>query len=234
LREENVQFILLRTLLFILLAVTGGVAPAAGLPAGFVHVDEVIPDIALDIRYYSEDNFTGRRVAGYERPAGILTKQAALALQDVAAELARFGLGLKIYDAYRPQRAVDDFVQWARDPGDQRMKSRYYPQVDKANLIEEGYIAEHSGHSRGSTVDLTLVSPGPDGPRELDMGTGWDVFGPESWPDSRAVTPEQRAHRLLLRVLMERHGFEPLQQEWWHFTLRDEPFPDKYFDFPVR
>jgi len=229
-----VQSILLRTLLFILLALAGRVAPAAGLPAGFVHVDEVIPGIVLDIRYYSEDNFTGRRVSGYERPAAILTKQAALALQDVAAELAGFGLGLKIYDAYRPQRAVDAFVQWARDPGDQRMKSRYYPQVDKGNLIEAGYIAERSGHSRGSTVDLTLVSPGPDGPRELDMGTGWDYFGPESWPDSRAVTPEQRAHRLLLRVLMERHGFAPLQQEWWHFTLRDEPFPDKYFDFPVR
>jgi len=226
--------ILLRTLLFMLLALSGSVAPAAGLPAGFVHVDAVIPGIVLEIRYYSADNFTGRRVRGYERPAAILTAQAAAALQHVAAELAGFGLGLKIYDAYRPQQAVDDFVQWANNPGEQRMKSRYYPHVDKANLIREGYIAERSGHSRGSTVDLTLVSVGPEGPHELDMGTGWDYFGPESWPDSKATTPAQRAHRMLLRVLMEKHGFEPLQQEWWHFTLRDEPFPDVYFNFPVR
>jgi D-alanyl-D-alanine dipeptidase len=232
--EDHVLPILLRTLLFMLLAVPGSIAPATGLPAGFVHVDEVIPDITLEIRYYSEDNFTGRRVRGYERPVAILTEQAALALQHVAAELAGFGLGLKIYDAYRPQRAVDDFVQWAKDPSDQRLKSRYYPHVDKANLIGEGYIAERSGHSRGSTVDLTLVSTGPEDPRELDMGSGWDYFGPESWPDSRSVTPVQRAHRMLLRVLMEKHGFEPLQQEWWHFTLRDEPFQDVYFDFPLR
>lgn len=225
---------LARALAIPLLAVSAGAALAAGLPAGFVHVDEVIPDSVLEIRYYTEDNFTGRRVNGYERPAGILTEQAAAALQRVAAELAGFGLGLKIYDAYRPQRAVDDFVQWAKDPNEQRMKSRYYPDVDKENLIRDGYIAKRSGHSRGSTVDLTLVYPGPEGPQELDMGTGWDYFGPESWPDSRAVTPVQRAHRMLLRAMMEKYGFEPLAQEWWHFTLRDEPFPDDYFDFPVR
>jgi len=229
-----VQPTLLRMLLFMLLAVSAGIAPAAELPAGFIHIDKVVPEIVLEIRYYSDDNFTGRRVKGYERPAAILTEQAAMALQQVAAELAGFGFGLKIYDAYRPQQAVDDFVQWAGDPGDQRMKSRYYPHVDKTKLIGEGYIAERSGHSRGSTVDLTLVSLGPEGPQELDMGTGWDYFGPESWPDSKAVTPAQRAHRMLLRVLMEKHGFRPLQQEWWHFTLRDEPFPDVYFNFPVR
>lgn len=228
------QGILLRTLLCFLLAASGSVTATGELPAGFVYVDEVIPDIVLEIRYYSEDNFTGRHVKGYERPAGILTEQAAVALQHVAAELERFGLGLKIYDAYRPQRAVDDFVQWAKDPGEQRMKSWYYPHVDKAKLFEEGYIAERSGHSRGSTVDLTLVSLAQEGPQELNMGTGWDYFGLESWPDSKSVMPVQRAHRMLLRLVMEKHGFEPLQQEWWHFTLRDEPFPDKYFDFPVR
>lgn len=228
------QGILLRMMLYFLLAVSGSVTAAGELPAGFAYVDEVIPDIVLEIRYYSEDNFTGRRVKGYERPAGILTEHATVALQHVAAELERFGLGLKIYDAYRPQRAVDDFVQWAKDPGEQRMKPWYYPHVDKAKLIEEGYIAERSGHSRGSTVDLTLVSLGPEGPQELDMGTGWDYFGMESWPDSKSVMPVQRAHRMLLQLMMEKHGFEPLQQEWWHFTLRDEPFPDKYFDFPVR
>jgi D-alanyl-D-alanine dipeptidase len=232
--EDTLQGILLRRLLFFLLAVSASAAAAGELPAGFAYLDEVIPDIVLEIRYYSEDNFTGRRVKGYEQPAGILTEQAAVALQHAAVELERFGLGLKIFDAYRPQRAVDDFMQWARDPGEQRMKSRYYPKVDKVNLIGEGYIAERSGHSRGSTVDLTLVTPGPEGPRELDMGTSWDYFGRESWPDSSAVTPVQRAHRLLLRLLMEKHGFEPLQQEWRHFTLRDEPFPDRSFDFPVR
>jgi D-alanyl-D-alanine dipeptidase len=232
--EDTMQGILLQTLLCFLLAVSGSNAADRGLPAGFVYVDAVIPDIVLEIRYHSEDNFTGRHIKGYEQPAGILTEQAASALQLVAAELERFGLGLKIYDAYRPQRAVDDFVQWAKGPGGQRMKSRYYPHVDKTRLIEEGYIAERSGHSRGSTVDLTLVSLGPEGPQELDMGTGWDYFGPESWPDSMTVMPVQRANRMLLRLLMEKHGFEPLQQEWWHFTLRDEPFPHKYFDFPVR
>jgi len=228
------QGTLLRTLLIFLQAVSASAAAAGVLPAGFVYVDETIPDIVLEIRYHSEDNFTGRRVKGYERPAAILTEQAAEALQQVAAELQSYGLGLKIYDAYRPQQAVADFVQWAKDPGEQRMKSRYYPHVDKTKLIAEGYIAERSGHSRGSTVDLTLVFPGPEGPQELDMGSGWDYFGPESWPDSMSVMPIQRAHRMLLRLLMEKHGFEPLRQEWWHFTLRDEPFPDKYFDFPVR
>jgi D-alanyl-D-alanine dipeptidase len=232
--KNRAPLILVRTLAILLLAVSNSATLAKGLPAGFVYVDDVIPGIVLEIRYYSEDNFTGRRVTGYERPVGILSEQAANALQRVAAELKEFNLGLKIYDAYRPQRAVDDFVQWAKDPDEQSKKARYYPEVDKANLIRDGYIAKRSGHSRGSTVDLTLVYPGPVGPQELDMGTGWDYFGLESWPDSQAVTPVQRAHRMLLRVLMEKHGFAPLEQEWWHFTLRDEPFPDKYFDFPIR
>ena len=232
--KNRVPLILQHTLAILLLAVSADTARAGRLPAGFVYVDDVIPEIVLEIRYYSGDNFTGRRVSGYEIPAGILSEQAADALQRVVAELKEFGLGLKIYDAYRPQRAVDDFVQWAKDLDDQSNKARYYPDVDKANLIREGYIAERSGHSRGSTVDLTLVYPGPEGPQELDMGTGWDYFGLESWPDSRAVTPVQRSHRMLLRALMEKHGFAPLEQEWWHFTLRDEPFPDEYFDFPIR
>jgi D-alanyl-D-alanine dipeptidase len=232
--KDRVPLILLRTLAILLLAISAGTILAGGLPAGFVYVDDVIPEIVLDIRYYSDDNFTGRRVSGYERPVGILSEQAADALQRVASELQEFDIGMKIYDAYRPQRAVDDFIQWAKDPGEQSKKARYYPEVDKANLIRDGYIAKRSGHSRGSTVDLTLVYPGPEGPQELDMGTGWDYFGLESWPDSHAVTPVQRAHRMLLRALMEKHGFAPLEQEWWHFTLRDEPFPDIYFDFPIR
>jgi D-alanyl-D-alanine dipeptidase len=161
--KNRVPLILLRILAIWLLAVSAGTARAAGLPAGFVYIDDVIPDIVLEIRYYSEDNFTSQRVTGYERPAGILSEPAAAALQRVAAELKAFDLGLKIFDAYRPQRAVDDFVRWAQDPDEQRRKARYYPEVDKANLIRDGYIAERSGHSRGSTVDLTLVYPGPAG-----------------------------------------------------------------------
>lgn len=232
-REDNVRAVLRLMLATLLPVIAGNHLLAGDLPAGFVHLDTVVPAVVQEMRYYTDDNFTGRRVAGYHAPACILTRQAAAALQRVAAELDEFGLGLKVYDCYRPQRAVDDFVRWAGSPGEQHTKASYYPDVDKARLIPEGYIARRSGHSRGSTVDLTLVAAGPDGLQDLDMGSGWDYFGPESWPDSRAVTPVQRAHRMLLRELMMKHGFTPLQQEWWHFTLRDEPYPDRYFDFPV-
>ena len=221
-------------LLLLVLSVSGRSWAVGELPAGFVYIDDAIPDIRLDIRYYTEGNFMGRRVEGYEGPVGILSEQTAAALKRVEAELNAFGLGLKIFDAYRPQRAVDDFVRWAQDPGDRKMKSRYYPTVEKESLLPEGYIAERSGHSRGSTVDLTIVALGSEGTKELDMGSGWDYFGPESWPRSNAVTPVQRAHRMLLQVLMVKQGFKPLAQEWWHFTLEDEPYPDSYFNFPVR
>ena len=149
------------------------------------------------------------------------------------AQLAPIGRGLKVFDAYRPQRAEDHFVRWAEDLADTKMKARYYPDVDKANLFRDGYIAAKSGHSRGSTVDLTIVSLNAGEPIELDMGTGWDHFGPKSWPSSREVTTQQRANRMLLQSLMVKHGFRPLAEEWWHFTLVDEPFPDTYFDFVV-
>lgn len=149
--------------------------------------------------------------------------------------LAPFGLGLKLFDAYRPQRAVEHFVRWARDVNDLRMKAEFYPGVEKRDLLKEGYIAEKSSHSRGSTVDVTLVPLNATRPAQaLDMGTPFDWFGPESWPNSPAVTPVQRAHRLLLRMVMEKHGFQPYAQEWWHFTLINEPFPGTYFDFPVQ
>jgi D-alanyl-D-alanine dipeptidase len=163
----------------------------------------------------------------------ILTAAAAVALGQVQDELRPFGLGLKIFDAYRPQRAVDDFVAWSGDQSRQEMKSRYYPDIRKEDLLRDGYIAARSGHTRGSTVDVTLVSL--HGARDqLDMGTPWDFFSPMSWPTSAVVAPGQRAHRLLLQTLMTKHGFVPLQEEWWHFTLKAEPFPDTYFDFPVR
>ncbi len=202
---------------------------------GFVDVQQIIPTLQVDPRYYGSHNFVGERIDGYLAPRVILTRPAAEALQRVQQELKLFGLGLKLFDGYRPQRAVAHFVRWAQDLDDTRMKADFYPEVDKHNLFKDGYIAEKSGHSRGSTVDLTLVALDAGKPvAELDMGTGFDWFSPQSWPDSPAMTPAQRAHRLLLRLVMEKYGFKPYAQEWWHFTLANEPFPDTYFDFPVQ
>ena len=208
---------------------------AEGLPESFVYVQDIIPNIQVEPRYAADRNFMGRRVDGYFAPKCILTKQAAEALRKVQEDLNRFGLGLKIFDAYRPQRAVDDFVRWGKDLNDTKMQAEYYPKVDKWNLFKDGYIAEKSSHSRGSTVDLTIVRlDGNPFESELDMGTPFDFFGPESWPDSPLVSSVQRAHRMLLQVLMQKHGFEPYAKEWWHFTLKNEPFPNTYFDFPVQ
>jgi D-alanyl-D-alanine dipeptidase len=205
------------------------------LPHGFVYVEQVIPDVQTEVRYFTADNFVGKRIEGYLQPRCILTKPAAEALKRVQEELRRFGLGLKIYDAYRPKQAVSHFVRWAGDLQDTRMKCKYYPDVDKRDLFSLGYIADKSSHSRGSTVDLTIVSMDPAGTAgELDMGTGFDLFSPKSWPTEPSLTPSQRAHRMLLQVIMKLHGFEPYPQEWWHFTLKNEPFPDTYFDFPVQ
>jgi len=215
-----------------------GEPPAAALaetaqrPDDFVALRSVIPDLQVELRYSGNNNFIGRPVAGYQAEVAYLTRPAALALRDVQQELAADSLGLKVFDAYRPQRAVDDFMAWAADPNDTAMKHTYYPDVDKTALIPDGYIAQRSGHSRGSTVDLTLVRR--DSGEALDMGSPFDYFDPVSWPSSTSVTAAQHANRMKLRAVMVRHGFIPLEQEWWHFTLRDEPYPDRYFDFPVR
>lgn len=219
---------------FILLGTAGFVVAAQPLPDGFVYLDTDKAGIQLDLRYLGENNFIGQRVDGYEAGRCILTAQAAEAVLKVREELRPFGLSLKIFDAYRPQRAVDHFVRWARDLDDTTMKGTYYPEVRKEELFDKGYIAERSGHTRGSTVDVTIVAVEDGGFRELDMGTGFDFFGPQSWPTDRTMEPEQRANRLLLRQVMTRHGFKPYDYEWWHFTLKDEPFPDTYFEFPVR
>lgn len=203
------------------------------VPPGFVDIQAVIPGVEIELRYFSDDNFVGQRIDGYESARCYITSEAAEALKKVQQELNPLGLGLKIFDAYRPQRAVDHFVRWASDLGDTRMKSKYYPDVSKKDLFRDGYIAAKSGHSRGSTVDLTVVSLDAGNTEGLDMGTRWDFFGPKSWPGSQAVTAEQRAHRMLLQHLMSQHGFKPLAEEWWHFTLVDEPFPDYYFDFVI-
>ena len=200
--------------------------------SGFVSIGEVIPDALLDVRYYTTYNFVGARIDGYEQPVVLLTKEAATALKRVSDDLLARGLRLVIYDAYRPQRAVDHFVRWAEDVADDRMKAVFYPEVDKADLFERGFIAKRSGHSRGSTVDLTLLNEKTGS--LVDMGGPFDFFGELSHPDYTGVTPEQHANRMLLRETMLKHGFKPLRTEWWHFTLRDEPYPDTYFDFPVR
>ncbi|MDD2320624.1 MAG: M15 family metallopeptidase [Geobacteraceae bacterium] len=207
---------------------------AGELPKGFVDARTVIPDLRLELRYLGTDNFVGQRVDGYRAERCILTGEAAAALKQVQDDLRPFGLALKVYDAYRPQRAVDHFDRWARALSDTRTKMAFYPDVAKKDLFRLGYIAGRSSHSRGSTVDLTIVVAADGQPgRDLDMGTGFDLFGPASWPASTAVTAEQRAHRLLLRSLMVRHGFVPFDMEWWHFTLAHEPYPATYFDFPV-
>ena len=199
--------------------------------SGFVSVSELVPDVILEIRYYSTFSFVGERIDGYEEPIALLTKEAAAALNNVSEAVQKKGYRLKIFDAYRPVRAVQHFVRWAKDPNDPRMKENFYPQLEKDVLIEKGYILEHSGHSRGSTVDLTLYDSTLG--RDVDMGGPFDYFGELSHPDYRSITEEQYENRMFLRETMMRHGFEPLAEEWWHFTLKPEPYPDTYFTFPV-
>ena len=198
--------------------------------SGFVVLGEFIPGIVQEIRYYSTFNFTGDRVDGYEEPVALLTKEAARALQGVANEVSVQGFRLKIYDAYRPAKAVRHFVRWGIEDQDLRMKPFFYPELEKQELFKRGYIASQSSHSRGSTVDLTLLDMTTG--KELDMGSPFDFFGEISHPDSAAVTEEQHENRMYLQAAMVRGGFAPIDCEWWHFTLKDEPYPDIYFEFP--
>ena len=198
----------------------------------FVEITEVIPDAILEIRYYTTYNFVGARIDGYRQPTALLTREAADSLRAVSDDVLAQGYRLKIFDAYRPQCAVDHFVRWAADVSDTLMKPYFYPDLDKSVLFEQEYIMEKSGHTRGSTVDLTLFDMATE--REVDMGGTFDWFGIESHPDYKDITPQQFANRMILREAMLRHGFKPLASEWWHFTLKDEPYPDTYFTFPVR
>ena len=247
---------------FLLTVSTVGMAEMTGdpvertRPVDLIEITTIIPDVLLDIRYITPYNFIGRSVPGYLAPKCLLTRRAAEALARAQAELAPLGYGLKIYDCYRPQQAVDAFVAWAEDLEDQAMKTEFYPNVDKQNLFRDGYIAARSGHSRGSTVDLTLVrlppaeQPAfdPSAPQRscenpagerfddngVEMGTGFDCFSPLSHTLNPAIPEPAHGYRLLLKGTMERHGFRNLAEEWWHFTLIDEPYPDTWFDFPVR
>ncbi|MBR6470497.1 MAG: M15 family metallopeptidase [Victivallales bacterium] len=227
--------------------------PEDAVPDGFVHLEQVIPDALLEIRYYSAYNFVGARIDGYERPTALLTAEAARALKTVGDDVRVLGYRLKIYDAYRPQRAVTHFMNWAKDPSDTRMKAFFYPNLEKSDLFARGYLVEHSGHSRGSTVDLTLFDMASE--QEIDMGGTFDWFGKESHPDwcgnpetgeytggfagdtppaSGKINAVQFRNRMVLRQAMMRHGFRPLAEEWWHFTLENEPYPNTYFTHPVK
>ena len=197
----------------------------------FVLVGEEIPDAILEIRYYTTYNFVGTRVDGYYEPLAFLTREAADALKAVSDELVEKGYRIKIYDAYRPQMAVDHFMRWALDKDDWKMKEYFYPELEKDVLFPQGYIYAHSGHSRGSTVDLTLFDMRTE--KEVDMGGTFDYFGKLSHPDYKDITEEQYQNRMMLRDVMVKHGFRPLAEEWWHFTLENEPYPDTYFTFPV-
>ena len=210
----------------------------------FVNITDVVPDAILEIRYFCTYNFVGERIDGYLQPTALITRRAADSLKVISDELIKQGYRIKIFDAYRPQMAVDHFVRWAADVPDVRMKEYFYPDVDKSRLFELEYIMAKSGHTRGSTIDLTLFDMKSE--REVDMGGTFDWFGEESHPDfggdpdtgtykgSADITREQFENRMILRRAMLRHGFKPIDSEWWHFTLKNEPYPDTYFNFPVK
>ena len=200
-------------------------------PSGFVLLADYVPQIIQEIRYYSTYNFIGDRIDGYEEPCALLTKEAARALKSAANELFVQGYRLKAFDAYRPACAVKHFVLWGIEDQDVRMKPYFYPDLEKQLLFERGYIAKQSSHSRGSAIDLTLLDMRTG--KEVDMGSPFDLFSEVSHPDYRGITQEQYENRMLLQHVMLRNGFEPLACEWWHFVLKNEPYPDTYFAFPV-
>lgn len=203
----------------------------AAMHDGFVHVSDNCQNIIQEIRYFSSYNFVGERINGYLAPQAILTEPAANALCKAATVAEKKGYTLKIYDAYRPQSAVDHFVRWGMNAADTRMKTIFYPQVDKARVFDLGYVATRSGHSRGSTVDLTLVDR--QSGKEVDMGTPFDFFGAASHHGAKGLSPQQEANRAVLLGLMENAGFKRYEEEWWHYTLKNEPYTDTYFNFPV-
>ncbi|PWH82859.1 peptidase M15 [Algibacter marinivivus] len=204
----------------------------AQLEKGFVYVEDVIPDLDVELRYYTPNNFVGKPIEGYQSNKLILTLQATNALKKIHEALQEQNLCLKVYDGYRPQRAVNHFITWAKDLNDTINKHKFYPNVKKRNLFKEEYIASRSGHSRGSTVDLTIIDGNTGVP--LDMGSAYDFFGQESWVNYENITEKQKYNRQLLQTFMLKFGFRNYPKEWWHFTLRGEPFRDTYFDFPVK
>ncbi|MGC6431057.1 MAG: M15 family metallopeptidase [Jejuia sp.] len=203
----------------------------AQIPDGFVYAEDVLPDLKVELSYYGDNNFVGTPIEGYHNNCLILTEETVLALKKILAELKKQNLGLKIFDGYRPQRAVNHFMRWANDLNDTINKAQFYPDVKKSDLFKEDYIASRSGHSKGSTVDLTLINL--TNGQALDMGSDFDFFGVQSWVDYKGISKAQKANRALLQRIMLEHGFKNYPREWWHFTLKNEPFLNTYFDFPV-
>ena len=209
-----------------------GFVSFAQLPKGFVYVQDSIPDLDIELRYFTSNNFVGQPIDGYYSNRLILTAQTVRALKNIQAELEDNNLCLKVYDGYRPQKAVNHFMRWANNLSDTINKPIFYPDVDKKNLFKEEYIASRSGHSKGSTVDLTIINGNTGKP--LDMGSDYDFFGPESWVNYQNISSKQKINRQLLQSIMIKHGFRNYPKEWWHFTLKNEPFPTTYFNFDIK
>lgn len=226
-----IKFVFIASLSFIILLAPIQQAKSQ-LPNGFVYVKDIIPHLEVDLRYCGHHNFIGKPIQGYLEPKTILTKKAAEALAKVEKELNKNNMGLKIFDAYRPQTAVNHFVNWAKDSKDTLGKLEFYPTEDKRFLFKKGYIASKSGHSRGSTVDLTIINM--TNKQELDMGSAFDFLGEISAHAYTKLNADQQKNRKLLKSAMEKYGFRAYAKEWWHYTLKDEPFKDQYFDFPVQ
>ena len=204
---------------------------AQELPKGFVYLSDVDASIKTELRYFSHHNFIGKPIDGYHKNCLIVTEETAKALKKIQTVLKKDSLSLKIFDGYRPQEAVNHFVRWAKVLNDTLMKQEFYPKVAKKSLFKSGFIASKSGHTRGSTVDLTIVNLTTE--KEIDMGSAYDFFGEESHPFYKKLTKNQQKNRILLRTIMLTNGFKPYNKEWWHFTLNNEPFRHTYFNFPI-
>lgn len=230
----NLKTIIKSILIFSLLSFTTNIGENITDPPlnkDFVYLKDIMPNLRSDLRYYGSNNFIGKPIEGYINPKCILSKEAAFALKKVQDELERLGFGLLVYDAYRPQMAVDHMIRWSQIPEDISMKVEFYPNINKKDLFSKGYISAKSGHSRGSTVDLTIVSLKTK--QILNMGSPYDLFDDISGVNTNQITKNQKSLRSLLKRRMEKHGFQSYEKEWWHFTLKDEPYPDTYFNFPI-
>ena len=222
----------MKNLILFLSILTYASLSAQKIHKDFVFLSDIDETIQFELRYLGNNNFIGKAIDGYSRDCIVMTKKTAFALKKVQQILLKEGLSLKIFDAYRPQQAVDHFVRWAKQTNDTLMKKEYYPDVPKSELFTQGYIAGKSGHSRGSTVDLTIINSTSGS--ELDMGSPYDFFGKKSHPFSKNIKKNQQENRLYLRRIMLANGFKPIESEWWHFTLKKEPFPTTYFNFPIQ
>ena len=221
----------MKKIIYLIIVLFSFILNAQKLPKNFVYLEDIVPSIRIELRYFSNNNFIGKPIDGYNSNSLIITEETAKSLKKIQQELLQKELSLKIFDGYRPQKAVDHFVRWVQVLKDTLMKAQYYPKVKKNNLLKNGYIAERSGHSRGSTIDLTIISNKTG--KALDMGSAYDFFGIQSHPLYQNISKKQKNNRMLLRNTMLNHGFTPYENEWWHFTLKKEPFPNTYFTFPI-